>query len=209
MRHGHRRPVITIGAGTGTDQKGRRRGLRPSWVTTRDELNEAEAANILSARGWAYRRRAARRWVLDADELRELHRRMLSDVWTWAGTFRLRETTIGIDPFRVPVAVRDLCDDVKAQIGDGIRIAYPLDEIAARFHRRLVQIHPFPNGNGRHSRLATDLLVRDLGLAPFTWGGTADDMVTAIETRNGYIAALRAADAGDIALLLRFVRSEA
>jgi Fic-DOC domain mobile mystery protein B len=133
---------------------------------------------------------------------------MLADVWTWAGMFRLRETTIGIDPYRIPVATRDLCDDIKAQLGDGIRTAYPLDEIAGRFHHRLVQIHLFPNGNGRHSRLATDLLVRDLGLPPFTWGGTIDDMVTATKTRSAYITALRAADGGDIAPLLAFVRSE-
>jgi Fic-DOC domain mobile mystery protein B len=183
-------------------------GLRLSWVSTQADLNEAEAANILTARGWAFRRRAARLWVLDPAALRELHRRMLADVWKWAGTFRLRETMIGIDPYRIPVATRDLCDDINAQLGDGTRTAYPLDEIAGRFHHRLVQIHPFPNGNGRHSRLATDLLVRDLGLAPFTWGGTGDDMVTATDTRRAYIAALRAADGGDIVPLLKFVRSE-
>jgi fido (protein-threonine AMPylation protein) len=121
--------------------------------------------------------------------------------------YRLRETSIGIDPHGIAVATRHLCDDVHAQIGDGIRTAYPLDEIAVRFHHRLVQIHLFPNGNGRHARLATDLLVRDLGLAPFTWGGTDDDLITASTTRGRYIDSLREADGGSVESLMQFVRS--
>jgi Fic-DOC domain mobile mystery protein B len=144
-------------------------GLKLSWVSTQRELNQVEAINILAGRNWAFRRRGAR-WYLDSEHLRILHRRMLGDVWKWAGELRRRETNIGIAPHGIAVAVRDLCDDVAAQIGDGSHLAYPADELAVRFHHRLVSIRPFPNGNGRHARLATDLLIRDLGSTAFSWG---------------------------------------
>lgn len=180
-------------------------GLRPSWVSTRDELNQVEADNIFAARVWAFERRG-RFWYLDADQLDRLHERMLGDVWTWAGQRRRRETNIGVDPYQLPVALHDLCADVRAQIGDGTRLAYPADELAVRFHHRLVAIHPYPNGNGRHSRLATDLLVRDLGIEEFSWG--THDIGRPEDTRKRYIAALRAADlTEDFTALVEFARS--
>lgn len=166
-------------------------GVRLSWVTTRQELNQAEANNILRGRLWAFARREPW-WYLEPDALNQLHRRMLGDVWTWAGRLRRRETNIGLDPFQIPIAVRDLCDAVRAQVGDGTRLAYPADELAVRFHHRLVVIHPYPNGNGRHSRLATDLLVRDLNVNAFSWGTLSTS--TAGDVRRQYLAALRAAD---------------
>jgi Fic-DOC domain mobile mystery protein B len=180
-------------------------GLKLSWVTTHGELNWAEADDILQGRSWAFRRRGSW-WYLGSDQLQALHRRMFGDVWKWAGKLRLRDTNIGIDPYRITVALRDLCEDAIAQIGDGQNLAYPADELAVRFHHRLVLIHPFPNGNGRHSRLATDLLIRDLGRNPFSWGGT--ELTSASDARSRYLDALRAADRDlDVAPLLRFVRS--
>ncbi len=181
-------------------------GLKLSWVSTQAELNEVEASNVLTGRGWAFRRRG-RWWYLSTDQVCILHRRMFGDVWRWAGQLRRRESNIGVAPHDIAVSVRDLCDDVVAQIGDGIALAYPPDELAVRFHHRLVSIHPFPNGNGRHARLATDLLVDELGLVAFAWGN-GTDLVSPSDTRLQYLRALRAADRDhDYRPLLEFARA--
>ena len=176
-----------------------RDGLIPSYITLRHELNEAEQANILEAEQWAF---ARKRDVLDERFLTALHKRMFGRVWRWAGKFRLTERNVGVDPYRIATDLRQLLDDSRYWIARG---TYPLDEICARFHHRLVAIHPFPNGNGRHARLATDLLLVALGQSRFSWGRTS--LVTSSETRHAYLAALRAADARDIGPLLEFVRS--
>lgn len=176
-----------------------REGLIPSYVTLRRELNEAEQANILEAESWAF---ARQRDVLDERFLTGLHKRMLGRVWRWAGKFRQSDKNIGVDHFQIPIELRKLLDDCRYWIEHNI---YPPDEIAARFHHRLVLMHPFPNGNGRHARMATDLLLAALDQPRFTWGKV--NLVDTGKTRQAYVAALRAADAHDIRLLLEFVRS--
>ena len=180
-------------------------GLKASWISTQGELNQAEAESILRGRLWASRARRPPFWYLRDAGLQDLHRRMFGDVWLWAGKLRMREAKIGIDPHQIPVALRVLCDDTLAQIRDGSNLAYPADELAVRFHHRLVLVHPFANGNGRHSRLAADLLVADLGAEPFTWGGA--ELTAPSELRADYLAALRHADrALDFTLLIEFAR---
>ena len=98
--------------------------------------------------------------------------------------------------------LRNLLDDTRFWIEHG---TYEPDEIAARFHHRLVWIHPFPNGNGRHARTAADLLLVAMGKPRFTWG--RENLVDAGQTRQAYVDALRAADAHDYGPLLAFVRS--
>lgn len=176
-----------------------RDGLIPSYITLRHELNEAEQANILEAEAWAF---ARKRDVLDEKFLKGLHKRMFGRVWRWAGEFRLTERNIGVAPYRISIDLRNLLDDCRYWIENG---TYPPDEIAARFHHRLVLIHPFPNGNGRHARMATDLFLVALGQPRFSWG--QGNLVDASETRQAYVAALRAADGHDIGPLLEFVRS--
>lgn len=176
-----------------------REGLIPSYVTLRRELNEAEQANILEAEQWAFSRK---RNVLDERFLTDLHKRMFGRVWRWAGKFRHTERNVGVDPYRIATDLRKLLDDSRYWIEHN---TYPLDEISARFHHRLVYIHPFPNGNGRHARLATDLLLVALGQSRFSWGRTS--LVNPGETRHAYVVALRAADGRDIRPLLEFVRS--
>jgi Fic-DOC domain mobile mystery protein B len=176
-----------------------REGLIPSYITLRRELNEAEQANILEAEQWAF---ARKRDVLDERFLTDLHKRMFGRVWRWAGKFRHTERNVGVDPLRIATDLRLLLDDCRYWIEHG---TYPPDEICARFHHRLVFIHPFPNGNGRHARLATDLLLVALGQPRFSWGKT--NLVNPGETRRAYVAALRAADGRDIGPLLEFVRS--
>ena len=180
-------------------------GLKLSWISTQAELNQAEAENILRGRLWASRNRRQPFWYLRDAGLQELHQRILGDVWDWAGKLRKRETNIGIDPHQIPIQLRDLCDDTLAQTDDRTNLAYPVDELAVRFHHRLVLIHPFPNGNGRHARLATDLLVANLGAEPFSWGGA--ELTTATDLRANYLAALRHADSNhDLAPLIAFAR---
>ena len=176
-----------------------REGLIPSYVTLRRELNEAEQANILEAEQWAF---ARTRNVLDERFLTALHKRMFGRVWRWAGKFRRTERNVGVDPLRIATDLRQLLDDSRYWIEHA---TCPPDEICARFHHRLVAIHPFPNGNGRHARLATDLLLVELGQPRFSWGRT--NLVNPGETRRAYVTALRAADGRNIQPLLAFVRS--
>jgi Fic-DOC domain mobile mystery protein B len=176
-------------------------GLLPAQITTREQLDEWEAENILEGERWA-KAAARHRDVLDDAFLRELHARMFGATWRWAGTYRATGKNIGVEPTRIAVEVRDLVENTKAQLAAR---AAPLDEIAARFHHRLVWIHPFPNGNGRHARLLTDLLLQKNGTPPFAWG--EGDLERAGEARERYLAALRSADARDFAPLLDFVRS--
>ena len=176
-----------------------REQLIPSYITLRSELNEAEQANILEAEEWAF---ARKRDVLDERFLKNLHKRMFGRVWRWAGQFRQSERNIGVDAYRISTDLRQLLDDCRYWIENE---TFDPDEIATRFHHRLVSIHPFPNGNGRHARLAADLLLTALGRPRFSWGRV--NLVDPGETRQAYVAALRAADNHDYGPLLDFVRS--
>ena len=180
-------------------------GLKLSWVRTQGDLNQAEADNILAARLWAFERRRGI-WHPSVEQLLTLHKQMFGVVWTWAGKLRRRETSVGIDPIYISVRLHDLVADMAVQIGDATSLAHPADELAIRFHHRLVAIHPFPNGNGRHARLAADLLVTRLGLAEFTWGSS--ELGHAGERRREYLRALRTADrTNDVDDLITFARS--
>ena len=134
--------------------------------------------------------------------IKDLHGRMLGEVWRWAGTFRTSERNLGIPFYEIPVALRQLLDDTKAWIEYK---AHSPDEIAVRFHHRLVQIHAFSNGNGRHARLTADLLVMRLEGERFSWGSANLQDPGAV--RKCYITALQTADNHDIGPLLAFARS--
>lgn len=170
-----------------------------TYITQRRELNEAELANISEATKWLSSRR---RKVLDDAFLRELHKRMFGKVWQWAGEYRTTPRNIGIDAYRIPTEMRQLIDDVRYHVETE---TYPPDEIAVRFSHRLVSIHPFPNGNGRHSRMVADRLAIQLGQKPFSWGRI--NLVDPSATRKAYITSLQAADRHDIEPLLSFARS--
>ena len=174
-------------------------GLIPSYIALRRELNEAEQANILEAQEWAFSRN---REVLDEKFLNNLHKQMYGNVWRWAGRYRSTGKNIGIDVNRIPMELRQLLDDCRFWT---MNSTYEPEEIATRFHHRLVAIHCYPNGNGRHARFAADLLLISMGLERFSWGGK--NLVDVGETRKRYIAALQAADRQDIGPLLEFVRS--
>ncbi|HEX3467121.1 MAG TPA: mobile mystery protein B [Candidatus Elarobacter sp.] len=176
-----------------------REQIIPSYITLRHELNEAEQVNIGEALRWV---EARNRDVLDRGFLSELHQRMFGDVWRWAGQYRTTARNIGVDAYRITMDVQQAVDDARYWVAHP---TYPADEIAVRFSHRLVAIHPFPNGNGRFSRLVGDRLAQQLGKPPFTWGRV--NLVTAGETRARYVEALQAADHHDIGPLLVFARS--
>lgn len=178
-------------------------GLIPDHIVTRAELNEAEEANIAAGFAWAVRAIRARS-VLTDEFAYELHRRMFDQLWDWAGSTRRTNKNIGIDKFGVRVALRELMAD--ASLWKEAHV-YPPEEIAVRLHHRLVAIHPFPNGNGRHARMMADLFMLKEGIRPLPWGRGRGSLVNTGELRSQYIAALRAADQGDIAPLLAFART--
>ena len=173
--------------------------LMPSYITLRRELNEAEQVNIAHASKWLSSRRSD---PLDEVFLRELHRRMFGQVWRWAGHYRKTARNIGVDASRVRMDTAQVIDDARFWVAN---VTYVADEIAVRFSHRLVAIHPFPNGNGRLSRMADDLLAVQLGRPQFSWG--SHSLTDANVTRAAYIAALRAADAHDLGPLILFARS--
>lgn len=179
-----------------------REGLLQTWITHRSDLNEAEQDNIVKGAVWARSRRQRNADILNEGFARSLHRRMFGDVWQWAGTFRQTERNIGIEAHRIPNDIGMMFDDVRYWVDHE---TFPPDEIAVRLHHRLVAIHPFPNGNGRHARLMADLLIERLGGQPFTWGGGSLHDIG--ELRRQYIDALRAADNHDIDPLIAFARS--
>lgn len=182
--------------------------LIPTFVATRADLNLVEQVGIGAARTWAARSPAARtvESILSEQFVRNLHRQMFGKVWRWAGTYRTSERNIGVDPLRIPVAVRDLVKNARYWFAPGATWIAP--ELACvRVHHQMVAIHPFPHGNGRHARLFTDLLARSVGVTPFTWGGA--DLDSTGPDRAAYLAALRRADRepDDLDDLLRFARS--
>lgn len=172
-------------------------GLKLKWITLRSELNEAEARNIAQAQLWLASNK--KKDVCSDTFLRKLHKKMFCDVWIWAGEYRITERNIGVAPYQIPMKLMQLFDDLNFWIDNK---TYSNHEIAVRLHHKLVQIHPFPNGNGRVSRLMADLVLQKLGGKTLYWGDT--NLVDVSEVRRKYIDALRKADAGDYTDLLDF-----
>jgi Fic-DOC domain mobile mystery protein B len=176
--------------------------LIPS-LATREELNEWERQNILEACGWALSvRNIPRQDPLTEPYVRELHLRMFDQTWKWAGRYRSSEKNIGIPCFQIRDALAALLGDARYWLDHQ---TFAPDESAIRLHHRLVFIHPFANGNGRHARLLADIVAQRQGSPVFTWGSA--DIARAGNFRKSYIDALRAADRNEIAQLLAFARS--
>ncbi|MET3524206.1 mobile mystery protein B [Mesorhizobium abyssinicae] len=175
-------------------------GLKHKHITTQGELDELEQANIASGLRWLARTR--RKDILTDDFAIELHQRLFGDVWDWAGAFRKTGKNIGVDPVQIGIQLRSLMDDARYWAEHK---TYPPQEAAVRFHHRLVFIHPFSNGNGRHARIMADtVLDKVYGAEPIDWTA-GSDLQKLSERRTAYIAALKAADAHDMGPLLAFV----
>ncbi|MDQ7017045.1 MAG: mobile mystery protein B [Gammaproteobacteria bacterium] len=175
-------------------------GLRFKHITVRGELDQLEQANIVEGLQWLKKQKNAD--ILSECFVRELHKRLFGQVWRWAGTFRQTEKNIGVDPVQIAVQLRLLLDDARYWIAHE---TYPSMELAVRFHHRLVLLHLFPNGNGRHARIIADaILTKILDKPAIDWtGGYKPEAMN--ERRGHYIAALRAADKHDFSKLLAFV----
>lgn len=175
-------------------------GLKFKHVTTRGELDQLEQANIIEGLSWLNKQKAPD--ILTIEFSLRLHKELFGQIWNWAGSFRTSEKNIGVDPITISVNLKLLLDDTEYWIEH--EIYHPL-EIAARFHHRLVAIHLFANGNGRHARILTDALLKyKLEQAPIDWSG-GHSLTTMSERRSEYIAALRQADQSDYRALLTFV----
>ncbi|MBL7713614.1 MAG: mobile mystery protein B [Chitinophagaceae bacterium] len=178
-------------------------GLLITTVATRGELDEFEQQNIEQAIQWTLSRKFSPQQVFTEQFVRGLHKRMYQEVWAWAGTFRKTNKNIGVDKWLIPTELKALLDDALYWI---THHTYTPDELALRFKHRLVSIHCFANGNGRHSRLMADMIIEKIfGLPVFSWGSGSLSADT--DTRKNYLKAVRAADAGEYSLLLAFARS--
>ncbi len=179
-------------------------GLIPSDISHQGQLNQAEQQNILRGELWVFERK--QKDILSEVFVKRLHKKMFGDVWRWAGSFRKSNKSIGIDWHQIPIELHKLFDDTKYWIEHG---TYEWQELATRFHHRLVWIHPFPNGNGRFSRTYTDLLLSSHGHERFTWGSVGDSGKIEDEgpLRKKYIAALKDGDQKNYKQLMKFVVS--
>ena len=176
-------------------------GLKFPHVTTRGELDHLEQANIEAGLLWLKRRKNTD--ILNDQFVRNLHKHLFGEVWKWAGNYRLTEKNIGVAPGQVSVQLRDLLDDVRFWFQNST--FHPI-EAAVRFHHRMVYIHPFPNGNGRHAREMTNLLLKNVLKHPeFSWG--SGNLLKAGSIRKQYIESLHAADQENYEPLRKFVRT--
>ena len=171
-------------------------------ISTRAELDEFEQKNIEDAIQWSLTRKFKAAQILSESFIKDLHKRMYGSVWKWAGQYRKTNKNIGVDKLEISTTLRSLIDDAKYWLENSV---YEPDEFAIRFKHRLVSIHCFPNGNGRHSRMIADIIIEKIYKQPvFSWGDSSFSEETDI--RDKYLKALRKADKGNIDLLLKFAR---
>ena len=178
-------------------------GLKIKSITTQGELNEIEQLNIEKAVEWTIRTKLKPVIILTEKFVKDLHKRMFGDVWRWAGEFRRTEKNLGITWTRIAIELKNLLDETRYWIENE---SYPAEEIAIRFKHRIVSIHCFPNGNGRHSRMMADIIMESIfGKEPFPWHQS--HMGNAGDIRKRYINALKEADNGNIKPLIEFAKN--
>jgi len=175
-------------------------GLKIKSITTQGELDEFEQLNIEKAVEWTIHTNLKSEKILTEKFVKDLHKKMYGDVWKWAGEFRKSDKNIGIKWIQIGVELKNLIDDTKYWIANN---TFSPEEISIRFKHRIVAIHCFPNGNGRHSRMMADIIIESIfNKELFSWHNS--NMVKVNETRKKYIAALRKADSGNINPLIEF-----
>ena len=175
-------------------------GLLIPSIATRAELDEFEQQNIEEAMQWLLGKTLKASEILTEKFVCGLHRRMYGNVWSWAGKFRKTDKNLGIDKWQIPSALKSLCDDTIHWL---MNDTYTSDEVAIRFKHRIVSIHCFSNGNGRHSRLMADVIIEKVcNKVVFSWGSS----LAPNEVRTEYLRAVKAADHGNIEQLISFAR---
>ena len=183
--------------------EGEKKGLLIKTITTLGELDEHEQLNIEKAVQWILQRKLKSDKILTENFIKSIHKKMFDNVWTWAGKFRKSEKNIGVEWSKISVELRCLLDDTRYWIENK---TYSPDEIAIRFKHRLVNIHCFPNGNGRHARIMADIIIESIfGKEVFSWHNS--NLVKADIIRKKYINAIREGDKGNIHPLIEFARN--
>ena len=178
-------------------------GLLIKTITTHGELDEHEQLNIEKAIEWTIKTRFKKDKILEEEFIKALHKKMFGNVWSWAGEFRKSEKNIGVKWVMIGIELKALLGDTKYWIENK---TFSNEEIAIRFKHRLVNIHCFPNGNGRHSRIMADIIMESIfGNEPFSWNQS--NMVKADQTRKNYITAIREGDKGNIQPLIDFAKN--
>lgn len=178
-------------------------GLKIKSITTQAELDELEQLNIERAVEWTIHSNLKPERILSDKFIKNLHKRMYGDVWKWAGEFRKSNKNIGVEWIKIGVDLKYLLDDAKYWIDNN---TFSEEEISIRFKHRLVAIHCFPNGNGRHSRMMADIIIESIfGREIFSWHQS--NMIKADDTRKKYITSLKKADNGDIKPLIEFAKN--
>jgi Fic-DOC domain mobile mystery protein B len=178
-------------------------GLKIKSITIKGELDEFEQLNIEKAVEWTIHSKLKPDNILTEKFIKNLHKKMYNDVWKWAGEFRKTKKNIGIPWIQIPIELKNLLNDTKYWIENK---TYSPEEIAIRFKHRIVSVHCFPNGNGRHSRMMADIIIESIfGKEIFSWHQS--NMVKPNEVRKEYITALKKADNGDITALIKFAKN--
>lgn len=178
-------------------------GLIPTGIKTRQLLNQLEAKNIVRAQIWVANQKWDASKLLTSAMMRRTHREMFSEVWSWAGKFRSRETTIGIAPEQISIATEQLIGNIVFQVVRA-QSTQSKRHIIANLHHQLVKIHLFPNGNGRHARLICDVLSQCLEIETPHWNG--QNLIDQEESRKLYLQSLRHADkTGSLEPLIKFM----
>jgi Fic-DOC domain mobile mystery protein B len=194
--------LIYIDGQTPLDEE-EKEGLLISTIAIREELDEFEQQNIEEAIKWSIGKKIKSDKLFTESFIKNVHKRMYKDVWLWAGAFRKTNKNIGVDRWQVAIELKNLLEDAGFWIENN---TYSPDEIAIRFKHRIVSIHCFSNGNGRHSRLMADMIIEKIFDRPvFTWG--AGNLSKESDNRKQYLDALKLADQGYYSALLLFARS--
>jgi Fic-DOC domain mobile mystery protein B len=178
-------------------------GLLIKTISTRGELDEFEQANIQQAIEWTMKNKFTREEIISFDFTLLVHKKMFDEVWEWAGSKRKTNKNIGVDKFQITTELKILFEDCTYWIDNK---TFNPDEIVIRFSHRLVKIHIFPNGNGRHSRLMADIMISNVFNEPvFTWGRS--DLSKSGNIRKKYLNAIYKADKGLLQPLIDFSRT--
>lgn len=178
-------------------------GLKIKTITTQGELDEFEQLNIEKAVQWTIHTKFKAKNILTEKFVKDVHQKMFGDVWKWAGEFRKTEKNIGIPWTQIGVELKNLLDDTIFWIDNK---TFTPQEIAIRFKHRLVSIHCFPNGNGRHSRMMVDIIIESIFKSElFSWHQS--NMAESNDARRLYIKALKEADKGHLTPLIEFAQN--
>ena len=174
-------------------------GLIPSHISTQEQLNEWEAGNIQNA----VKKYLSKRVYLEITTawLKKLHFHMFDDTWTWAGKFRTHNPNLGIDHKQINIELKKLTDDINYWKKSNMNIL----EQSVRIHHKLVRIHPFPNGNGRHARLVADIFLFNNNHPLPQWPD--EELIRKTTIREKYIKALKKADDLNYKPLINFTKS--